>query len=59
VIGPTGKVLSSVVRESTVGNVEVETCMARALSRWQFPKPKSRGVVEVHYPVRVRPAGSS
>ncbi len=50
VIAPTGKVGSSVVQESTVKDKAVGTCIAKAVKRWKFPKPRDGGKVEVTYP---------
>lgn len=44
-----GKVPVSVVGESTLKDDVVATCIALAVKRWTFPKPKS-GTVEVNYP---------
>jgi len=55
-IAPTGQVVASEAVESTVGNAAVDRCMAQAVRRWQFPKPKGGGVVVVNYPVVVKSA---
>jgi TonB family protein len=48
-IDANGKVNAAVVSETTVKDAAVGTCIAQAIRRWTFPKPKS-GVVEVSYP---------
>ena len=48
-IGADGKVPSAVVSETTLKDPEVGNCVAQAVRRWTFPKPKS-GTVEVTYP---------
>ncbi len=58
-ISPTGQVVSSVVQSSTMGNRQVETCIAMAVRRWLFPKPKGGGIVIVTYPFRMRTSGGS
>jgi TonB family protein len=49
-IGPEGSVLQSIVQSSTVGNPAIEQCMAQAVRRWEFPKPRGGGIVSVVYP---------
>ena len=49
-ISPTGQVVTSVVQKSTVNNRTVEVCLARAVRRWLFPKPRGGGIVIVSYP---------
>ena len=44
-----GKVSAAVVSESTLTDAAVATCIAGAVKRWAFPKPKG-GTVEVTYP---------
>jgi TonB family protein len=57
-ITPTGTVSSSAVEQSTVGNRNVEQCIAAAVRRWTFPQPEDGGVVLVTYPfVLQAPAG--
>lgn len=50
VISPAGTVSTSSVAQSTVGNAELEACVANRVRGWQFPKPKGGGVVIVTYP---------
>ncbi len=50
IISPTGSVSTSSVAQSTVGNAELESCVAGRVRTWQFPKPKGGGVVIVTYP---------
>jgi len=49
-IGPDGRVLSSDVQSSTLGNADVETCVVKQVGRLAFPPPKDRGNVMVVYP---------
>jgi TonB family protein len=56
-ISATGQVVASVVQNSTVGNRTVEGCIAQAVRRWMFPKPKGGGIVIVSYPFVLRSAG--
>jgi len=56
-ISPTGQVVSSVVQQTTMNNRAVETCIAMAVRRWLFPKPKGGGIVIVSYPFVLRSAG--
>jgi TonB family protein len=53
----TGNVMSSNVQSSTMGNAKVESCIANAVRRWTFPKPKGGGIVIVSYPFVLRSAG--
>ena len=36
---------------------EVSGCVARVLSTIKFPKPKSNGLLQIHYPFTFRPTG--
>jgi TonB family protein len=57
-ITPTGTVSSSAVEQSSVGNRNVEQCIAAAVKRWTFPQPEDGGIVLVNYPfVLQAPAG--
>lgn len=56
-ITSTGQVGTSKVQGSTVGNQKVEMCIAQAVRRWLFPKPKGGGIVIVSYPFVLRSAG--
>ncbi len=49
-IGPEGRVLASTIQSSTVGNPQVDACLAAAVRRWDFPKPRG-GIVVVSYPL--------
>ena len=50
IISPTGSVSTSSVAQTTVGNAELEACVAGRVRTWMFPKPKGGGVVIVTYP---------
>jgi len=56
-IGGEGTVLASTIQSSTVGNPAIEQCMAQAVRRWEFPKPRGGGVVVVSYPFILRSSG--
>ena len=58
VISPFGQVTSSVMQNSTMGNVRVEKCVVDAVKRWEFPKPMGRGSVTVSYPFNFVGGGS-
>jgi TonB family protein len=58
-IAPTGSVMTSMIQASSLGNAAVETCVAQAVRRWEFPKPDGGGLVIVSYPFVLVPAGSS
>jgi hypothetical protein len=56
-IAATGQVVASVVQQSSMNNPSVEGCIAQAVRRWLFPKPKGGGIVIVSYPFVLRAAG--
>jgi hypothetical protein len=56
-ISPMGQVLTSVMQSTTMGNVQVESCVVNAVKRWSFPKPEGGGLVMVMYPFSFAPAG--
>jgi hypothetical protein len=58
-IAATGQVVASVVQQSTMNNAQVEGCVATAVRRWLFPKPKGGGIVIVSYPFVLRAAGGA
>ncbi len=49
-IGNTGKVPMAVVAKSTVKDDRVGNCIAKAVRRWKFPRPRDGGMVIVTYP---------
>ena len=51
-------IVASVVQNSTMGNPEVEQCIAGAVRRWEFPKPQGGGIVIVSYPFVLKAAGT-
>lgn len=55
-IGPMGKVATSLIESSSLRNAGTEQCVAEAVRRWEFPKPPS-GPVTVTYPFVFKPAG--
>ena len=54
-IGPTGKVPVAVIAESTLPDRTVANCVAKAVKRWEFPKPSGGGNVVVTYPFVLQP----
>jgi TonB family protein len=54
-IGPTGRVPVAVVKESSLGDPHVGTCIAKAVKRWSFPEPAGGGNVVVTYPFQLAP----
>jgi hypothetical protein len=56
-IGMSGAVQLSVVTSSDVGDVQVGTCIADAVKRWDFPAPEGGGSVIVNYPFVLAQAG--
>ncbi|HLT37358.1 MAG TPA: DUF2330 domain-containing protein [Enhygromyxa sp.] len=56
-IGGEGKVSSATVGESTLADPSVEQCVAKAVERWTYPKPRGGDVVEVQFPFELSPTG--
>ena len=50
IISASGDVSSAKVQKTTMGNAEVEKCVAGVIKKIKFPKPKSDGIVIVNYP---------
>lgn len=57
VITPEGEASRVRVRRTTLGNASVETCVAQAVRRWAFPKPRRPQPVE--YPIRFDEIGGA
>lgn len=57
VLAPAGTVLASAIAESSLTNAHVETCVAQAVKRWQFPAAPQAGTKVVTYPFAFSPAG--
>lgn len=55
VIGGAGRVTSSSVAASRIDDDTVGTCVARAVKRWNFPKPRDGADVTVELPVLLWP----
>jgi biopolymer transport protein ExbD len=55
VIASTGKVGVSKLAENTLSDDNVGHCIAKAVKRWTFPKPRDGGMVEVSYPFQLSP----
>jgi len=49
-VGATGQVVTSKIQSSTLHHSGVESCIAQAVRRWLFPRPKGGGIVIVSYP---------
>lgn len=50
VIAPSGDVLSTKIKESTLDDEELHRCVAGRIQRWVFPEPDGGGIVRVNYP---------
>jgi hypothetical protein len=50
-----GTVASSSVSSTTLSDEAVGDCIAKAVKRWTFPKPRGGGVVDVSYPLDLSP----
>ena len=53
-----GKVKSSRVRKSSLGDKKVEKCITTKMRGWNFPKPRGGVDVNVNYPFLLRPVRS-
>ena len=51
-IAPTGSVARATVRETTMNDATVESCVLKVMRSLKFPKPKGGGIVVVTYPFR-------
>lgn len=49
-IGASGSVMTASVRETTMNNNEVESCILGVMRNLRFPPPAGGGIVEVTYP---------
>lgn len=49
-VGPTGAVPVAVVSQTTLADRDVSQCVAKAVKRWKFPRPRDAGNVVVTYP---------
>ena len=49
-IAPTGSVARASVRETSMNDTTVETCVVNVMRSLKFPKPKGGGIVVVTYP---------
>jgi TonB family protein len=54
-IGGTGKVTSATVEDTTLSDKAVGTCVAKAVKRWKFPRPRDGKAVSVKYPFSLEP----
>lgn len=57
-IGERGYVVSAQVVRSSVGDPELERCVASRVRTWKFPVPRGGGSVIVNYPFLFRASGS-
>ena len=57
VITPEGEASRVRVKRTTLGNAAVESCVAQAVRRWAFPRPKRPQPVE--YPIRFDEVGGA
>ena len=55
IISASGDVSSAKVQRTTLGNAEVEKCIAEQIKKIKFPKPKGGGIVIVNYPFKFKP----
>lgn len=57
IISGDGKVKQASVQETQMKNKAVESCLARRIKGWNFPKPKGGGIVVVTYPFVFKKSG--
>lgn len=55
-IAASGKLAYTKVRKTSLGNQEVENCVATVMKNWQFPKPVGGTMVKVSYPFTFKPS---
>jgi hypothetical protein len=55
-IAPSGLVVASLLKNSTVGSPRVENCTVQAVRRWEFPRPLDGESATVTYPFVLTPA---
>jgi TonB family protein len=48
---PNGGVIDARTMNSSLGDADLEQCIATKMARWKFPSPKDGGTVEVAYPL--------
>jgi hypothetical protein len=56
VIAAAGTVSSAEVKETTMADPDVESCLCDVIGRMEFPEPRGGGIVIVSYPFIFRPA---
>ncbi|MBP5407030.1 DUF1566 domain-containing protein [bacterium] len=54
IIAPTGEVTSSFVQMSTVGNLDIENCIAKKIREIKFPAPKRASTVFANYSLKFK-----
>ncbi len=57
-INGSGRLNFSRVQRSTLGDRQVESCIADRMMGWKFPEPRGKGTVKVSYPFMLRPVKS-
>lgn len=57
IINGGGKVTKVSIAESRMNSKAVESCLARRIKGWSFPKPKGGGIVVVTYPFVFKKSG--
>ncbi|MBR4532024.1 TonB family protein [bacterium] len=55
IISASGDVSSAKVQRTTMGNAEVENCVAGVIKKIKFPAPRGGGIVIVNYPFVFKP----
>ncbi len=56
VIGADGMVSSAEIKETTMADPDVESCLCDVIRRMEFPEPRGGGIVIVSYPFIFKPA---
>ena len=49
-VSPQGTVTSALVKETTLKNKNVESCVTNSIKFWRFPAPRGGGIAKVEYP---------
>lgn len=55
IISSQGYVTTAIVKETTMKNKNVESCITNSIKFWRFPAPKGGGMAQVEYPFEFTP----
>ena len=55
-VGTQGKVTDAAIKESSLKNKDVESCIVGEVKTWVFPEPRSGKPVDITYPFKFKPS---